>query len=174
MQNEALMEISKKYPEIDFKDLDIMPVPVEVVCRKIGIDVEERSFYEDVSGVIYKKNNGRYYIDINRKHHLFRKRFTIAHELGHFIKHKDVLDAEREILERRVARAYSADEHMRELEANEFAGRLLMPKILFLKRYNDYKDSKDKNAIYKFAVEFEVSTQAIAQRAYNLGLINGR
>ena len=174
MKNEAMIEISKKYPNVDLKDLDMIPTPVDVICRKMGINVEERSFYGDVSGVIYKKSNNRYCIDINKAHHPFRKRFTIAHELGHFIKHKNILDTEREILERRLVEVYNRDEYKRELEANEFAGRLLMPKTLFLKRYGEHIKSEDKDDIYKFAVEFEVSTQALAKRAYSLELFNDK
>lgn len=60
---------------------------------------------------------------INKRDSHRRQRFTIAHELGHYLLHKD---AEEEILYRRT---WLITKDPKEKEANYFAASLLVPEV---------------------------------------------
>jgi len=64
-----------------------------------------------------------------------RKRFVVAHEIGHFIMHKDMELPEDTFSNFNIFAGMekSLKNGAQELEANEFAGELLMPEKLFLK-----------------------------------------
>lgn len=91
---------------------------------------------------------------INAKISDDRKRFTIAHELGHLVMHL------REV-------AFETDEKIAEIQANEFAAEFLMPandcrNDLRLLKYNDLPSLK---------LYWKVSKAAIIRRAYDLKYI---
>ena len=75
-------------------------------------------------------------IGVNSHHHVNRRRFTVAHELGHLILHRKALagrvhvDRRFPVLMRDSAAASGLDP--REIEANQFAAELLMPTPLLL------------------------------------------
>ncbi|WP_460881211.1 ImmA/IrrE family metallo-endopeptidase [Pontibacter rugosus] len=60
-----------------------------------------------------------------------RQRFTIAHELGHFVLHQKYselfIDKEKPLFRNQES---STGEHKREKEANAFAAAILMPQFL--------------------------------------------
>ena len=87
-----------------------------------------------------------------------RLRFTIAHEIGHFLLHQD-----RAVTERGGAtnRATARFEH----EADQFAAELLMPEHLV--RQAVLEDGADAR---RLADRFDVSAQAMSLRLRRLGL----
>lgn len=60
------------------------------LCKSLGIDVYLTEFdSEQISGAIYRTKDGSgFEIYTNRNHAPNRRRFTIAHELGHYISFK--------------------------------------------------------------------------------------
>src|SRR3954470_4270018 len=71
---------------------------------------------------------GRYIIGINSSHPETRKRFTIAHEMGHLVLHQlDQVHVDKQFLVklRDDISSQAIDPH--EIEANAFAAALLMP-----------------------------------------------
>jgi Zn-dependent peptidase ImmA (M78 family) len=117
---------------------------------------------DDESGKIFLKDN-KYFIRVNAAHLPVRRRFTVAHELGHYYHHKDFLDRESQILERNNYSRLGFD--TKEVEANAFAAELLMPRIHFLQKYSELKK------IRLLAEYFFVSELAIQVRLINLGLM---
>lgn len=102
------------------------------------------------------------------------KRFAIAHELGHFflhMLHKD--DAGKPALREKVyylGKEYSdATIHTLEMEADEFAANLLMPKELFVKKVNECKDGQEVN-VAEIARYFGVSEQQASLRGVSLSM----
>jgi hypothetical protein len=89
----------------------------------------------------------------NDSSRLERRRFTIAHELGHFLLplHGASKDANR----------------AREAEANRFAASLLMPKALF-ERDIRRLGTPETEHIVKLAGDYEVSKEAAARRYTDL------
>ena len=105
------------------------PVDVEAIAHALDVRIELGSFppRDGVSGCIVRTKTGTV-IGVNRDDALVRRRFTIAHELGHFVLHEftDVHVASKKRLNRddRAARAIDPIG----FEANAFAAALLMPR----------------------------------------------
>lgn len=113
------------------------PVDVIGLAEELGVPIVYEDLGDDVSGVIRQADhapNG-YEIAVNEAHAETRKRFTIAHELGHFIYHRDFLG--RGTGDTRAYRAEPGtgfpNPHItprEERQANAFAANLLMPLAL--------------------------------------------
>ena len=136
------------------------PVDVVGLCRDLGIEVHEAWLENEISGELVSKDNGAYQINVNASHAETRKRFTIAHELGHFIYHRDLIgtgiDDDRAYRSTDVGRYHNINIGPRqETEANKFAANLLMPKELILEMKNRGLTSS------QMAQELKVSQQAM-------------
>lgn len=68
-----------------------MPVPVAKIAAEIGLGPVYEEMPEGISGAIRRKPDGKYEIVVNSLHGRARQRFTIAHEIGHYIYHRDLL-----------------------------------------------------------------------------------
>ena len=92
-----------------------------------------------------------------------RRRFTIAHEVGHHLLHSDGVKVLC-----RPADVDQADdaERAKERQANRFAAELLMPEPLVRERAG--RDGPDADAL---ARTFDVSSIAMAYRLVNLGFL---
>lgn len=92
-----------------------------------------------------------------------KKRFVIAHELGHYEMHRNLIvmhndtDATLEFFK-------SGDQ---EAEANQFASELLMPEALFKKECKGKKFSPD--LLRTLAEKFQTSITSVAYRYFKLG-----
>ena len=114
------------------------------------IEVSER-----VSGllVVCKSLDGEYAtIGFNTNHPWCRRRFTIAHEIGHLL------------LEHACSRNEGDGSH-NETEANVFAAELLMPKIILKKDYANSPDIPTLSRLYR------VSDQALSIQLMSARLI---
>lgn len=134
------------------------PVPIDDVVKLFSIPVVNYShFPESVSGTFIKDEDFQV-IGINDKMANTRKRYTIAHELGHyFLGH----DHQRSIHE-------NFDEPTdKEREANKFAAELLMP-IDFLKKDVE----KIGITVPDLSKKYEVSDQAMSIRLLETKLID--
>jgi Zn-dependent peptidase ImmA (M78 family) len=170
--------------EIEDKVLDLLrkhevgepPVRVDLVARAEGIQIVESAFDGDVSGALLR-SSGLSGIAVNSKQHPNRKRFTIAHELAHYIldhKTEDHLDWQFSILRRDETSSTASD--VQEIEANAFAACLLMPRDFItadLKRYTDFRGELvlDEGARQLLARKYMVSDIAMTYRLINLGFI---
>ena len=107
------------------------PVNLTALARHLDVNIRHQAFDDNISGCIHKTEDG-WEIVVNAKHPKTRQRFTLAHELGHFIYHRNRLGQGTN-----DTRAYRADpnaafynsdiERKHEVEANKFAAGLLMP-----------------------------------------------
>ena len=101
-------------------------------------------------------------IFVKKSDPLFRKVFTVAHELGHHHLHAN---KPRKIFYRQdLDQLAESDEKDQEQEANWFAASLLIPKNVFI-RFWIIKD------IDELASRFGVSNQAAYYRPKNLSMI---
>lgn len=143
----------------------------EEICR--GRGANRSSAAGDVIGEL-RKNGNEYQILILGSDHYYRKRFTMAHELGHFILHKDKLDR---LLIISDSNQYQADgiTEEEETEANNFAAEILMPedkvREIFAETMQNQNNDEEKtiDEMYKM---FQVSKMAMKLRLYLLELIN--
>jgi hypothetical protein len=85
-----------------------------------------------------------------------RKRFTIAHEVGHFVMpHHRLL---KNICDEKKIDSFDSRLNRPEVEANEFAAELLLPSAILAKRFNLREFSLPE--ISRVATEFETSLTA--------------
>src|SRR5215217_2962642 len=64
------------------------PVNVEAIARSLGLDLVKTDLGPDVSGLlVFDGASGQIYV--HEKDHEVRRRFTIAHEIGHhYLRHQ--------------------------------------------------------------------------------------
>lgn len=135
---------------------DKLPINIVAIARDLEVEVYAATLHDATSGLIKKTEAGGYAIFVNDKHSTERKRFTIAHELAHFILHKEHIGDG--IYDDALYR--SGLQNWMEAEANKLAADLLMP-THHVKRLRD--DSRF-NTVKSIAKEFRVSEQAMAIR----------
>lgn len=101
-----------------------------------------------------------------------RRRFTIAHELGHLFLHMGYL-TNAELWERQDENRYHRlGSSEKEYQANEFAAAFLMPEADFIIQCEECKNENDMVNVTKVANYFNVSAQAATVRGSVLGLWN--
>lgn len=153
-----------------------VPVPIDVVAHRLKLAVEAADLGETISGMIVIEG-GRGAIGYNETHAPVRQRFTISHEIAHYLLHvnnkntKSQLFIDRNVTFRRDENSSTGDDD-REVEANKLGAALLMPRSLVLQevKKNDL-DLDDEDAISLLARRFHVSTTAMANRLNNLGML---
>lgn len=149
-----------------------MPVPVDEVAKRMGIQLLAFDLGNDVSGVLHVKPDSAS-IGYNPNESKVRQRFTVAHEIGHYVLHKKsgnvFIDNDAYFIQVNFRSANSID-YKQEREANAFAAALLMPQSLILREIKNYKgfDLSDNSSIVELAKKFEVSIPAMSFRILNL------
>lgn len=146
-------------------------IKLEKIAKHLGVDIKGEDMDFDVSGLFVMKND-KSYIRYNNSESEQRQRFTIAHELGHFVLHKEdkplFIDKMEQVLYRNFDS--STGEIKKEREANAFAASLLMPKFL-LNQVISKSPLETKKVVAYLANEFNVSEQAMSFRLSNLGYL---
>jgi Zn-dependent peptidase ImmA (M78 family) len=145
---------------------DLVTVVEESGLRVVGADLPEH----DVDGaVLFVAEHEAAVALINRAKPSLRQRFTLAHEYGHLLLHRD----RAAIWERDIFSVNPAEER----QANAFAAAFLMPKPLIERMYEEYGFSRKRKALpmYGWLVmmrRLQVSPHALAWRLYNLDYID--
>ena len=163
----------KKLPNADI----VKPkIPIEKIIHAYNIRLVRDKLSSDVSGASMTKDDGTQMIVVNnsKKQSYERKRFTMAHELGHLLlKHGTPLNINRySVLFRDSSTSEGSD--WREVEANYFAASLLMPKDILESEIDKLKNGSKSPSITEGNVEslaniFGVSSIAMSIRLSNLG-----
>jgi hypothetical protein len=134
---------------------------LEALCCLLGLRVREKAF-DRFDGVLIRGEGARKgIIGINSSiQEIARKRFTIAHELGHFMipYHRQV----KTMCETGLMDSFSARLATPELEANEFASELLLPTRTLRQRFD--LASPSLSQISQVAREFDASLSAATWR----------
>ena len=108
------------------------PVDVEAIIRRIGIGLSKAYLNKEIAGMIERTRDNKYHISVNVNDPLTRQRFTMAHELGHYIYHKNLIgegiDDDKMYRSTEVGKYHNTyiGKH-EETQANRFAANLLMP-----------------------------------------------
>lgn len=157
--------------------VDSVPVPVEAIARAVGLPVVETEMHDDISGALIKSGELQG-IAVNASQAPVRKRFTIAHELGHHLLNhvdKDHLDWQFTVIRRDGKSSEAEDEQ--EIMANFFAASLLMPKHMLRKDVErkkrfDGEISLDDADVQILAKKYRVSETAMRYRLQNLAFLS--
>jgi len=134
------------------------------------INFKDMSF--DIDGIINNINENKFEIILNKKFLDNKKlNFLITHELGHLFIHMKFLNPKiwQENFEYIDSTFYRQEYIREEIEANEFAFELLMPKNEFIKKAKDFSNHNKCN-IEKLAEFFNVSSEIVLSRGENLGI----
>lgn len=157
-------KVSPEHREILEKYLSEYPVKLGGLARDIGVGaIKVASMRTGVSGQIAKED-GQYIIRVNRNEARERQRFTIAHELAHYLLHRDVIDSSPDGITDNVLYRSGAPERI-EFEANRLAADIVMPLKLIEKRVaEEFGGLVTEATIESLAASFEVSKAAMEIR----------
>jgi Zn-dependent peptidase ImmA (M78 family) len=141
------------------------PVPVEEIAKQNDISIAKAPS-DKFSGLLFRKENGPAFIALNSSESPVRQRFTIAHELGHYFLHPnktsfvDYRDNKKNILR-----------GPKEVQANQFAAALLMPKRFLEKDVVSFaSEGLTEENVALLATRYNVSEDAMKFRLMNLHL----
>lgn len=142
--------------------VDHPPINPVSMARQQGFDVKFVSFSGDFAQVSGFYDPDEEAIYVNKNESPLRQTFTIAHELGHALLHKDWAGSDDYKVFWRDPDRNNDDPH--EKEANAFAAHLLVPRSL-LDHYYQRLNEADLSKL------FAVSVPAIKNRlAFEYGL----
>ena len=151
-------EIIKQNPGIP------TPIPVEEIARLAGITKIQPLTSDGFEGTLIanaEKSDGEIFYNSTRPKP--RQRFTIGHELGHFLlpwHRQTTFKCTTEDISTRTNKDW-------EIQANQFSAELLLPRLLIRQRLQKY-GSPEMSHIQKLAEDFETSIEATARRFVEL------
>lgn len=155
----------------------VRPIDVKSIADALGLKVVEADLGADVSGLLVT-NEAEASICVNTLEPGPRQRFTIAHEIGHFVLRHQFEPGEHvhvdkgNFISQRGMRA-SAGLDPKEIEANQFAACLLMPSKPLRERITELVNGGHllDQQVADLAHDFDVSEQAMTIRLAALGII---
>ncbi|MEI7732387.1 MAG: ImmA/IrrE family metallo-endopeptidase [Verrucomicrobiota bacterium] len=158
-QYPVLREDSTPIDVFSFAEIDLKldPIPFDDLLAKYRV---EAAIKADFTG-IYLDAEQYKLMERGPEWKLNRLRFSLAHELAHFFLHRDLPQAEHFASLPDFARwtqNYGGRKYTTEQEANEFAGRLLVPKAR-LQAYFDEFEAKVKDPIPNFITSGQLRDQ---------------
>lgn len=143
------------------------PVDIFGLIRALGVEFSEAFLEPEISGMIERAGKDRYRIAVNYNDPDTRQRFTAAHELGHYMLHRDKIgdgvDDDRLYRSTPKGKYYNtAIGRTQETEANKFAANVLMPIDLVTEKLGGR--IADRSLAQSLARDFQVSEQAMCIR----------
>ena len=140
------------------------PVPdLLKATEKNGTPVFILDLPDEIEGAHQVKRDTSFIV-INQRKHLNRKRFTLAHELGHhYLGHGARVD---------TAETISSTKEQLEREANAFAAALLMPRAAVLAWIGREGEVGDLPSLVDISLDFGVSAQTALYRLDKLGHVS--
>lgn len=168
----SLAELELRLDVIPFDDLFAkFEADAAITSDFTGIYVDAEAYYLMERGPEWKLN---------------RLRFSYAHEIGHLVLHRDAISAFsiRTIEDFMLwSKECGGQRYQLEREANEFAGRLLVPRERLIERYEEFAAHADqflphwrlsaelrRSAAERIAPRFGVHPQTIEARLDREGL----
>lgn len=149
------------------KATSVLPIPVDTLAQQCGLRVITFDFDEQIDGLLVHLPDGPAVGLDSRAYNAQRRRFTLAHEIGHYLLrhsasfHVDFRDAGG-------SGGDSPGYNWRhERAANTFAANLLMP------AGQVRAHAAEEHNIDRLAGRFDVSRQAMSFRLVTLGLRAG-
>ena len=148
---------------LTLRDDEDYPLDIEKIIKNYNIEICKEDMDYDISGYIEKRET-TWIIGVNKYHSKQRQRFTLAHEFAHYILHRHKIQDQKH-QDMALFRTNEVDSI--EIEANDYAGELLIPNEKFKKHINN-----GVTKISDLADKFDVSISAIRYKAYKLGYLN--
>ncbi|MBI2037836.1 MAG: ImmA/IrrE family metallo-endopeptidase [Candidatus Magasanikbacteria bacterium] len=162
------LTIEKTKEILDSFGIKKAPVPVEYIVAQYGINISYAPSKE-YSGVLIRKSDGGVLMGVNSDERQSRIRFTIAHELAHFI-----FDTDQTVTVDYRNKTSLTDKPQKEKRADLFAANFLMPEEFLVEDFKrEVKDALYVNgeSLKKLAEQYQVSKEAMMYRLKNLNLV---
>lgn len=162
------MRASEEYSTIN-RFAASAPIDVHGLIEALGIQYHKAFLADNISGMLERLEDGTFKITVNANHRQTRQRFTAAHELGHFMKHRNLIgdgvDDNKAYRSTDEGKYHNTDIGPdEETDANKFAAIVLMPGPVVQQEYKINRNAHD------LAKKFGVSERAMKWRLVNLGL----
>jgi hypothetical protein len=148
---------------------DVTPTRLPDLARALGVSVKAATLAPGISGEIGPNGNLGHVIRINRHDPAKRQRFTVAHELAHFLLHSDQIGDG--ITDDVLYRSSLSDK--REAQANRLAADILMPDELVRQQVETAHEKGVGDLVLFLADEFAVSEAAMRIKLDQLGVQYG-
>jgi Zn-dependent peptidase ImmA (M78 family) len=150
---EVLRIADVRGPQVEMKD----------VCEILGIPIYRRALPDSLSAAVMSIGEDAFVIAVNNGHSPKRRRFSVAHEVGHAVlRHEAGYYLEYKVEDHWEPPNYS---YFDEREANAFAAALLMDERWVREDY-----AAGMRDVQELAARYAVSSEAMGFRLVNLGL----
>ncbi|MHB9036276.1 MAG: ImmA/IrrE family metallo-endopeptidase [Armatimonadota bacterium] len=159
---------AERYAHKAWENLSLeLPVDLGQVAKRLGIDIHEREFVEEIDGVYLRLPGAPPVIAVNNSYIKppVRRRFTLAHEIGHHLLGRRITPESRLFF----LDSSGTKRTMMERACDRFAALLLMPEELVRHHYSELAHNSDCR-VSIMADRFGVSSWALRRRLKELGL----
>lgn len=159
------MKFCKEWQRLTLEQRDIItahhdcfPVKVGAIAKSFGIDVKKATLTPGISGEI-REVDGSVVVKINRHDSEERQRFTLAHEIAHFLLHRDKIGDG--IVDTMLFRSSLSSDL--ESEANRLAADIVLPFSL-ISNENFYPNVRFEEKVERLSIAAKISAPAIEIR----------
>lgn len=167
MASRELAKVTTYEKSILDRHLTDYPVKLGQLAKELGVAIKVSSMGTGISGQVSREGN-QYVIRVNRNEARERQRFTIAHELAHYLLHRNVIDNSDGGITDTVLYRSGAPERI-EFEANRLAAEIVMPMPLIEQELRErFGGVVTEATIEGLAEIFEVSKAAMEIRLSTL------
>lgn len=152
---------SKFVPILDRYKAEV-PVKLGALAAELGLEVFKSTLRPGISGLIEPSQTAAsgFRIKINRHETVERQRFTLAHEIAHFLLHR--FDIGKGVVDDTLYR--SALSSRKEIEANKMASQIIMPLPSIQQAKAELSHLPVDEMVEVLAKRFRVSQQAMRIR----------
>lgn len=154
--------LPQNYKDIIARHQANVPIPLGALAEDLGLIVKSSTLEPGISGEIkrFEDAPSGYMVRVNRHESKVRQRFSLAHEIAHYLLHRD--DIGDGLTDDILYRSKLSD--AREAEANRLAADILMPWIVIEDRLRTCRHVGIEERIQKLADDLAVSTTAMEIR----------
>lgn len=151
--------MDKQYLEIVKKYMQDIPVKLGALASDLGLEVFKSPLKPGISGLIEPSESALsgYRIKINRHESVERQRFTLAHEIAHFLLHRELIRGG--VVDNTMYRSNLSSRH--EIEANKLASMIIMPDRAVEALKRELADVSTEERISRMATALRVSEPAM-------------
>lgn len=139
-----------------------VPVRVAALAQELGLEIVSAALSPNISGMIEPSETAAsgFKIKINKFENAERQRFTAAHEIAHYLIHRDYI--KNGIVDSALYRSNLSS--FKEAQANKLAADIIMPADAVRKYLSQMGGEKSEANAIALASEFKVSVPAMKVR----------
>lgn len=148
---------------IEMFHVDEAPIDIFGIAQDLGFIVDKIELPNEITAKIEVHEDIKV-IFVNSKHSESRQRFSVGHELGHYLSGHENFNMDTRLMAN-PDRKYLNPQYQQEYEADDFAAEILMPKKIL-----KVDVEENKLSLTELVEKYEVSEQAMTIQLVNLKL----